>query len=352
MIMKKQILVTALLTAGIICGNTHYGMAFKGMGGGSMDSSHGKDSAPKSDAGPKSMVIEGHKGNRQTVVAKVNGNPVTLGELEDSVREIIMTKYGNTEEVTADIARTIRKAALEKLVLEELACQRAVALGISVDPALINKNIDAQKEAAGGDEKFLQTLTQQNSTLQDLKRQLERFFLIKQLIHKEIESKINISEQTLDEAYETNKTNFVEPERVKISDIIFFLDADDPASKQKVLDIRAKIIDELSGNPANLHADGVLVMSDLNVTAEDKPELYKHSRELKPGTFSDPLLIDGTFHLTKLESYTPRKEPKKEEVKAYIASEMRSSEKSKRLPLWREELLKDGKVEIVHDMLK
>lgn len=351
MIMKKQILVTALLTVGIICGNTQYGMAFKGMGGGAMDSSHGKDSAPKSDAGPKSMVIEGHKGNRQKVVAKVNGNPVTLGELEDSVREIIMTKYGNTE-ITADIARTIRKAALEKLVLEELACQRAIALGISVNPALIKKNIDAKREAAGGDEKFLKSLTLENSTLQELERQIERFFLVKQLIHKEIDSKIDISEQTLDEAYEANKANFVEPERVKISDIIFFLDADDPASKQKVLDIRAKIIDELSGNPADLHADGVLVISDLNVTAEDKPELYKHSKELKPGTFSDPLLIDGTFHLTKLESYTPRKEPKKEEVKAYIASEMRSSEKSKRLPLWREELLKDGKVEIVLDILK
>lgn len=339
--MKKQILVTALLTAGIICGNTHYGMAFKGMGG----------AAPKSDTGPKSMVIKGHEGSRQTVVAKVNGKPVTMGALEDSIREIVMTKYGKTE-VTADIARTIRKDALEKLVLEELACQRAVALGISVDPALINKNIDAKRDAAGGDEKFLKSLTLQNSTLQDLKRQIERFFLVKQLIHKEIDSTINISEETLDEAYEANKAQFVEPERVKISDIIFFLDPDDPASKQKVLDIRAKIIDELSGNPAELKADGVLVMSDLNVSAELKPELYKHSRELKPGTFSDPLLIDGTFHLTKLESYHPRKEPPKEGVKAEIASQMRSAEKSKRLPLWRKELLKDGKVEIVNDILK
>lgn len=350
--MKKQILVTALLTVGIICGNTQYGMAFKGMGGGeSMGSPHGMNSTPKSDAEPKSLVVEGHEGSRQTVVAKVNGNPVTMGELEDSIREIMMTKYGNTE-VTADIARTIRKNALEKLVLEELACQRAVALGISVDPALINKNIDAKREAAGGDEKFLNSLTQQNSSLQDLKRQIERFFLVKQLMHKEIDSKINISEKTLDEAYEANKAQFVEPERVKISDIVFFLDPNDPASKQKVLDVRTKIINEHAGNPADIQADGFLVISDLNVTAEHKPELYQHSRELKPGTLSDPLLIDGTFHLTKLESYTPRKEQPKEEVKAVIASQMRSSEKSQRLPLWREELLKDGKVEIVHDILK
>jgi len=126
----------------------------------------------------------------------------------------------------------------------------------------------------------------------------------------------------------------------------------DPASKQKVLDIRTKIIDELSGNPAALKAEGVLVTSGLNVTADHEPELYNHSRELKPGTFSEPLLIDGTFHLTKLESYHPRKEQPKEEVKAYIASQMKSTEKSKRLPLWREELLKDGKVEIVYDILK
>ena len=343
--MKKQILVSALLTAGIICGNTHYGMAFKGM------SSHGMDSTPKSDDGSQNMVIKGHEGNRKIVVAKVNGNPITMGELEDSIREIMMTKYGSTE-VTADIARTIRKDALEKLVLEELACQRAVALGISVNPDLIKQNIDTKREAAGGDEKFQKSLTLQNSTLHDLERQIERFFLVKQLIHKEIDSEINISEKTLDEAYEANKEQYVEPERVKISDIIFFLDPNDPASKQKVLDIRAKIINELSGNPADLHADGVLVVSDQNVTAELKPELYKYSRELKPGTFSDPLLLDGTLHLVKLENYQPRNEPKKEAVKAYIASEMKSSEKSKRLPLWREGLLKDAKVEIVHDILK
>lgn len=341
--MKKQILVTALLTAGIICGNPQYGMAFKGMGGAS--------NAPKNATGEQNMVIKGHEGNRQTVVAKVNGNPVTMGELEDSIREIMMTKYGSTE-VTADIARTIRKDALEKLVLEELACQRAVALGISVNPALIKQNVDAKREAAGGNEKFLNSLTLQNTTLPELERQIERFFLVKQLIHNEIDSKIIIPEKTLDEVYEANKEQYVEPERVKISDIIFFLDPDDPASQQKVLDIRAKIINELSGNPADLHADGVLVISDQNVTAELKPELYKHSRELKPGTFSDPLLIDGTLHLVKLDNYQPRNEPKKEKVKAYIASEMKSSEKSKRLPLWREELLKDGKVEIVHDILK
>ena len=350
MIMKKQILVTALLTAGIICGSTHYGMAFKGMGG-SMGASHDMNSAPKSDAGQQSMAIEGHEGNRQEVVANVNGNPVTMGALVDSIREIMMTKYGNTE-VTADIASSIRKNALEKLVLEELACQRAVALGISVKPGLIEKNIAPTRAAAGGNEAFLNVLAQQNTTLQDLERQIERFFLIKQLIHKEIDSRINISEETLDEAYKANKEQFVEPERVKISDIIFFLDPDDPASKQKVLDIRTKIIDELSGNPADLQADGVLVRSNLNVTAAYKPELYKHSRELTPGTFSDPLLIDGTLHLAKLESYHPRKEQPKKEVKAYIASQMRSTEKAQRLPLWRHELLKNGNVEIVHDILK
>ncbi len=348
--MKRQLLVTALLTAGIICGTTHSGMAFKGMGGGSGETSPGLDSAPKSDE-PLSFVIKGHEGNRQIVVAKVNGSPVTMGQLEDSIREIVMTKYGKSE-ITADIARKIRKSALEKLVLEELACQRAVALGISVNPALIKQSIDAKREATGGNEKFLKYLTLQNSNLQNFEKQLERFFLIKRLIHKEIDSKINISEEILDKAYEANKAQHVEPERVKISDIIFFLDPEDPASKQKVLDTRAKIIDELSGNPADLQAEGVVVMSGMYVTAEHKPELYQHSRELKPGTFSDPLLIDGTLHLTKLESYQPRKEPQKEKVKAYITSQLKAAEKSQRLTLWREELLKDGKVEIVNNILK
>ncbi len=349
--MKKQILVTILLTVVIICSNTKYGMAFKGMGGDAGGAAHGMDTTKKSDSEPQSLVIAGHEGNRRTVVAKVNGNPITMGELEDAIREIVMTKYGNTD-VTADIARTIRKDALEKLTLEELACQRAMALGISVDPALINRNIEAKKQAAGGEEKFLNSLTMQNSSLQELTRQIERFFLIKQLIHKEIDAKIIISEKVLDEAYEANKAQFVEPERVKISDIIFFLDPEDPASRQKVLDIRTKIINELAGKPADLQAEGVLVVSDLNVTAEHKPELYKYSRELQPGTFSEPLLIDGTLHLTKLESFHPRKEQKKEEVMAYIASQMKSTEKSQRLPLWRKELLKDVKVEIVNDILK
>jgi len=348
--MKKKICIIAFLSGCMVAGNSQYGMAFKGMGG-TAGSSHEMSSAGQNKSSRKNMIIEGHEGNRETVIAMVNDAPVTMGALVDSIRETMMTKYGKTE-VTKDIARSIRQDAFEKLVLEELACQRAVNLGISVQPERIEKIVEARRVAAGGEEALQKILTQQNTTLQAFERQTERIFLIKQLINRDIDSKITISEEKLNRAYMSSKERFAEPERVKISDIIFFLDPDDPLSKQKVLDIRTKIIDELSGKPASLKETGLLVKSHLNVTETYEPLLYKYGRRMKPGSFSDPLLIDGTFHLIKLESYHPYKEQPKEQIVAYIASQMKASEKSQRLPLWRHELLKNGKVEIIHEILK
>jgi parvulin-like peptidyl-prolyl isomerase len=348
--MKKQSIITLILTTGLLISNYQNGMAFKGIGK-TMGSSHGVNSTAKNSTEQQNMTIEGHEGNRNITVAKVNDAPVTMGALVDSVREIMMTKYGKAE-VTEDIARTIRKDAFEKLVLEELACQRAGDLGITVQPEIIKKVIDSRIAAAGGDDKFQKILEQQNTTLQAFERQTERFFLIKQLIYQDIDAKVDISEETLEKAYEANREKFAEPERVKINDIIFFLDPNDPTSKQKVLDIRLKIIDELSGNPAKLNETGVFVKTGLNITADFKPLLYKQSMKLKQGAFSDPILIDGTLHLIQLESYHPRKEKPKEKVKKYIASQMIDAEKSIRLPQWRNKLLRDGKVEIVHDILK
>ena len=133
--LNKQIICSIVLSACLVLGGAGSSKAFKGMGG------SGPAAGQVSSEEGEKMLMQ-HQGERSAPVATVNGVPVTMGALMDSIMEVITVKYGSTE-VTETVAKQIRKEALEKLVLEELACQRAAALGITVEPAFIEGKIEA-----------------------------------------------------------------------------------------------------------------------------------------------------------------------------------------------------------------
>ncbi|MCF8056398.1 MAG: SurA N-terminal domain-containing protein [Desulfocapsa sp.] len=338
------ICTTALLTTLLFIG-ADSSQAFKNMG---------QQAKPTSGSPAKSMgnvkVME-HEAERDAAVAKVNGVPITMGALMDSIMEVITVNYGSAE-VTETIARQIRKEALEKLVLEELACQRATAIGIKVDPAIIKNRIEAQRVAAGGEEAFQKMLADQNKSVSYLERQIERYFLVKELINREVNSKLTVSEDSVNSIYEANREQFSDPEVVIITDILFFLDPEQPASEAKVLETKDKIIKELSGDPNLLQEQGILVRPSLSVSPGFKPELYEHARKMEQGALSEPLNLDGTLHLIKLDRYSPRVEQPAEQAKAFIKSRLNSTQKGEILAQWRQELLASGDVEILSEMLR
>lgn len=339
-IMKTKILLALALT--LLSTAPHLAHAFKGMG--SSDTNSSNESMT-------SMAAIQHQGKQADVVARVNDVEITMGPLMSTVMDIVMQSYGKTE-VTTDLAKRIRKEALKKLAIEELAFQRSQAIGITIDPDDINKKIATLQTQAGGEEKLRVQLAAQNKSLDDLKTEILRYMAVKKALIQEVDRKINVTPLEIDEIYEANKHQFITPEQVVVSDIVFFLDPKDEASLKKVSTIRKKIMEELGGNPAKASPEGFIVSNWITITRENTPGLYEAALKLKPGELSEPVILDETYHLVKLEMYTASIEIPAEKAKAKIVRKLKSDRKKQALAEWRQSLLKEAKIEIVHELLK
>jgi parvulin-like peptidyl-prolyl isomerase len=351
---KKAFLAAALLLGLVIGASLLPAHAFMGMGSGGAGSPHGggagHGAAPA--PGPQNMQVLGHEGNTATVVAKINGTEITMGRLMNSMMEVIMQSGYKGDNLTPEMATSIRKEALQQLALEELAYQRAQSLGITPDPAVVQAKLDAAIKGQGGREALEKTLAGQKKSIDDFTKEITRFLAVKEAIRQEVDAKVTVTDEEIDQTYAANKAQFIIAERVVVTDVVFFLAADDPASKEKVTAVRRKIVDELGNNPGKLTPEGFVVESQLNVSPENRPELYRIARTMETGALSEPLVIDGTLHLLKADLYQPSREIPAAEAKASIAGQMKSSRRNQLLTEWRGNLLKDADIEIVSEMMK
>lgn len=295
--------------------------------------------------------ISGHQGNSNAVVATINGTEVHLGKLMNAMMKIYSKGGYSQDELSAELASRIRYQALEELALEELAFQRGVALGITIDPAVVEKNVQAAISAEGGLEALETALSKKSQTLDDLRQEIISILTVKKAVAVEVDQKVNVSPELIEEVYLKNRHQFISPEKVIVTDIIFFLEPDDPASTKTVLQLKEKIIKELSNDPTRLTPQGFIVSPNLNVSPQVKPQLYKTAKQMDVGSLSDPFIVDGTLHLIKLDYIQPSTEKPAEEAKKIIAGKLKADMRQELLKQWRESLQKEAKIEIVHDLM-
>ncbi len=342
-IFNRKFLLTTAVTAGLLMTTPSFSHAFKGIG---------------SDAGPSDAnetldpALMGHQGNTNIVVANVNGRDITMGELMQSIMTQ-MTKGGyGGREMSSEMSRKLRYDALQEVALEELAYQKGVSLGISADPAAVRKHLDAKIAAAGGSEPFEKSLADHKKTVDDIKIEISRYLIVREAINRDVYQKATVSQDEIDKIYNDNKAQFTTPEQVTVTDIVFFLDPSDPGAAKQVEETRKKIAEEHNNNPALLPAEGFVVESGLSVNPKFKPGLYEAARKLEPGTLSAPVVIDGTFHLVKLDRYKPAVETPADQAKSVISAQMKRNKRQEMLAEWRTNLLKEADIKIVHEMLQ
>lgn len=342
----RKTIIASSLAATLLLAGVAPAFAFKGMGSTMPDSSAGHGRQLMED-----NVIATHAGNSDTVVARVNGSEITMGSLMETVKEVVMQGYGS-QQLTSELARRIRYEALEKLALEELAYQRALDMGITVDQEAVATQMEALTAAEGGEAGLARTLEQRNQSREELETDIIRLLAVKEAIHQAVDNRIEVGEEEINAAYEANRQYFVTPERVVITDIVFFLDPGDPASRERVAEVRRQVVDTHHAKPKGLPADGFVVQPNITVSPANLPDLYEAAKKMEVGAVSDPLLVDGTLHLITFDSYQPRREKGEVEAKAVVARKLKSMKRRELLARWRQDLLKEAKITIVHEILE
>ncbi len=144
------------------------------------------------------------------VWATVNGHPIMKSEVD----KYYQTKVNSMQQQpTADEAAMLKLDILHQRIDEEVIRQQAEKLHLVATDAEVDAKI-AQLKAPYTDQQFDAKLKSQGITLEDVRRDFWLNMTTEKVINKEIESKINITDDDVNNFYNLHKTDFnlIEPE--------------------------------------------------------------------------------------------------------------------------------------------
>jgi foldase protein PrsA len=219
-------------------------------------------------------------------------------------------------EWVAMLKQKFGQQVLEDMINREVVFQEAERLGISMDPALLDKELAQIKESYGTetDEEFEQALLRQAGTsVEALKREITYQFLLRELATREIQ----VTDEEVMQVYHDNPDRYFQPLQVRLWEIVV-------ASREEADQVAAEL--EEGANFQTLakerSIDEVTAASggDMGWVTLHKSELPEEAvseiSDLEPGETSRPLPMED--HHYAIFYVSERKEEKQltfEEVK-------------------------------------
>ena len=279
--------------------------------------------AAQETAATKGSIIE-------RVLVRVNGEIFTQSQLTtrqvSALRDMEKDKRDDSklESTVTQITPDLLVSAVDELLL----VQRGREMGVKFTDDQFKDALESIKKDNKLDDAGLKAaLTQEGLTLEELRQQLEKTFLIRAVQQREIGPSMSITQEEQRQYYEKHKADFMTPLTVTLREILvnvstttqkgqsMFAVSDDNTSKAKIDAIRAravagedftKLVTETSES-ATKSTGGMI--GPVNV--EDlTPALKDALGSLQPGGITLPLRGPRGYQIFKLETRsTPELRP-------------------------------------------
>ena len=260
----------------------------------------------------------------EQVLVKVNGDIITKTELEQ--RQINALRQQMKTEIDAEALKSdaeLRKALAQitpQILVDTIDDILLVQLGREKGLRLSDEMFDRwlgnlrKEQNLLDDQKFAAALKQEGMTIADLRRNVERQFLINEVQRQEVGSKLQITEEEARQYYLSHQQEFVEPAAVTLREILIEAAPEAAgamdAAAEKAGGARAriaagedfaKVAAEVSSAPSK--ANGGLIGPI--VIAELSPALQELLAKMKPGDVTDPVRTTRGYQIVKLETFKP-----------------------------------------------
>src|SRR6185369_1350483 len=249
----------------------------------------------------------------EQIVAKVNGDIITRGELERS-RQALELELKQQKVPDAKMQEMLKEREADSLkdqIDQLLLVQKAKELSISVDAEITKELADIQLQNKISDpDKFHQWVQEQaGMPFEDMKQQMKNRALTQRVIRQEVGGRITIPKSELLKYYEEHKSELVRQEQVFLREILISSVGKTPeqvaAAEKRAKDILARAkkgekFPELARHTSdadsakNFGEIGWFKKGDLN------PSLQYLFKE-KKGFITDVIKTDNGFVIFKLE---------------------------------------------------
>lgn len=311
----------------------------------------------------------------QRIIVKVNGEIFTQTDLESRQVEALREQKAQVrnpqdlqnDAVLAKALAEITPTILLDVVDELLLVQRGREIGATFSDAMFAQTLEnIKKQNKFDDETLKQALAQSGMTMNELRTNLERRYLIESVQRNEVMRSMQVTDEEARQFYKANPNLFKKPATIMLRELFVevptstkgsqtvFNAAEADAAKIKVEEARAravkgedfaKIVGEVSdaGSKANGGLIGPVVVNEL---AE---ALAKIVETLKPGQYSEITRTARGYMFFKLESRSEEAlepfEQVKDDVTQRIAESRLDSETKKHIEKLRAQALIEWKDE-------
>ncbi len=245
----------------------------------------------------------------ERVFVRVGGEIITMSDFTNRQVAAAQAARIPPDKVDAYLRENNAKI-LQDAIDELLLVRRASDLGLKLRPDYVDEVIEGIKKdnKIDNEEDFNARLRGEGMTLADLKRNIERSILRQQVIRKELEPTIAVSDADARAAYESRKADFTTPATIHLQEIL--VAPASPAGLAKAREIAAAVrggqdfaeqAKRNSGSPtAALGGElGELTAADL------APVLAREAAKLKPGEISEPFVDGGGYRIVRVVSRKP-----------------------------------------------
>ncbi len=242
------------------------------------------------------------------IAAEVNGEIILYSEVRERLFQ--MTSASAKADPTDKKAQS---KALEDLIDEKLIIQRGKEKEIEVTEREVDEMAERFRARVGASEKqFLELLAAEGLTMQRYKEMLKDQLLSRKVISREVQGRVNLTEDDITEYYKENSDEFKTAPIIKARHILLIVkeyasEAREKAVLDEIKRIRQEIIDGLDfAEAAMKYSEGPSGPNGGDL-GEVVPGVMVKSFEkaafaLKAGEVSGPVRTRFGYHLIKVDS--------------------------------------------------
>lgn len=287
------------------------------------------------------------------ILVRVNSRIITQSLLDSRVEQL--QREGGAPPDVAH-AEELKKSVMEELVNESLLEDRARDLDVITTDSDIEDQIKRLKEQnqVTTDEEFAKALAASGLTVDRLRDQLKKTMTVQRVVGREVNSKVDLSDEALRVIYEREKETWKVPEKAHLAEILIN-SGDDSASRERA-ERRAReaadkvkagvkfeeLVKEFSDGSTKVRGGdlGIVTKGDLN------PEIDRAVFSLPTGSVSDPISTRFGWHIVKVVEKFPVSYRPFNDVKAELLKREQETQFQKKLAEYLEKLKRDAVIRV------
>lgn len=297
---------------------------------------------------PNGTVVE-------DVIVHVNDQIISRSDVERAVEQLAQENQQNNASPTEVADR--QKNMLRDMIDQQLLLSRAKELSLNVDAEVIRRLDDIRKQNHMDSMEDLEKAARsQGVSFEDFKAQIRNSLLTQQVVRDEVGRRLQMTQSQEQAYYEAHKQEFVQPEQIRLSEILIPTPAD--ANDAAVAQAQAKAEEVATKLKAGDKFEDLAKTYSGGQTAGQGGDLGLYKRgalakvledqtfDLKVGEFTAPIRTRQGFVILKVTEHPAAGVPPLKDVEQQVQEAMYTEQMQPALRAYLTKLREDSYVEI------